>query len=169
MLPFGFSVARDDFSFVTRAYAGSEEVDRSQDKLDTFKEEKEKKEEKEGEKEGEKDAPGVPSWEYAYIQMESVTVPIITAKGLTQQLSVGISLEVPYSQKKEFTSYQPRLLDAYIQDLYGALGAGFSLMRNGVVDVQQLKQRMEVVTAKVLPPELKAHDILLQVVAQQAR
>ncbi len=107
---------------------------------------------------------------YAYIDMQSVTLPIITEKGLTQQLSVAMTLEVPYEQKRDFEAFQPRLIDAYIQDLYGALGSGFGLTKNGVADIAAIKQRVVRVTNDVLAPaNLKPHDVLLQVVQQQTR
>ena len=106
--------------------------------------------------------------EFVYIQVDTINLPIITAKGLTQQVSLMISLEVPYADKEKITTYKPRLMDAYIQDLYGAIGAGYGLMKGSVVDVQQIKQRLTTVTDKVLGPDLKAHDVLLQVIQQRA-
>lgn len=107
--------------------------------------------------------------EFAYITLQSVTVPIITERGLTQQLSIGMTMEVPWEEKKKFEAYQPRLIDAYIQDLYGAVGSGFGLMKGGVVDIVTIKARLVKVTERVLGPDLKAHDLLLQVVQQQAK
>jgi hypothetical protein len=160
MLLGGFSVSHECLSLVVKAQA--EEEEDAQAKMDQAKADKEKKE-------GEKGDPAAPHDEFAYIQLDSVTVPIITPKGLTQQLSIEMSLEVPYENKAAIAKYQPRLLDAYIQDLYGALGAGFGLTKNGVVDIQQIKQRIVAVTDKVLGPDLKAHDVLLQVVQQQPK
>ena len=158
----GFGVSHGTATFMHRAYASDDEVENPQEKLDSIKEEKEKKEQ-------EAVDPDAHHPEFAYIQLESVTLPIITAKGLTQQISIGLSLEVPYEKKAAIAEYKPRLLDAYIQDLYGAIGAGFGLMRSGVVDVQQIKQRVAVVTGKVLGPDLKVHDVLLHVVQQQPK
>lgn len=109
-----------------------------------------------------------PQPEFEYIQLDPLTLPIITTQGLTQQINLSISLEVPYGQKTEFDGFKPRLADAYIQDLYGALGAGFGMMKGNVIDVQQIKQRLTSVTDKVLGPDLKAHDVLLQVVHQRS-
>ena len=106
--------------------------------------------------------------EFEYIKMDPISLPIITAKGLTQQLSLMVSLEVPYAEKDKVATYKPRLTDAYIQDLYGALGAGFALMKGNVVDVVAVKQRLTSVTAQVLGPDLKANSVLLQVIQQRA-
>lgn len=108
-----------------------------------------------------------PHPEFEYIEMDPLTLPIITTKGLTQQISLSVSLEVPFGQKVEYDGFKPRLADAYIQDLYGALGAGFGMMKGNVIDVQQIKQRLTSVTDKVLGPDHKAHDVLLQVVQQR--
>ncbi len=111
--------------------------------------------------------PNTPPPEFEYIQIDVLTLPIITARGLTQQVSLMIQLEVGYGQKGDIASYGPRLVDAYLQDLYGALGAGFGLMRGNVVDVRQIKQRLASVTDKVLGTDHKVHDVLLQVVQQE--
>lgn len=108
-----------------------------------------------------------PHPEFEYIELDPLTLPVITTKGLTQQISLSVSLEVPFGQKAEYNGFKPRLADAYIQDLYGALGAGFGMMKGNVVDVQQIKQRLTSVTDKVLGPDHKAHDVLLQVVQQR--
>ena len=106
--------------------------------------------------------------EFAYIQIDPINLPIITAKGLTQQVSLMVSIEVDFDNKEKIGTYKPRLADAYIQDLYGAIGAGYALMKNNVVDVQQLKERLTSVTDKVLGPDLKARGVLLQVIQQRA-
>ncbi|MBI3441495.1 MAG: flagellar basal body-associated FliL family protein [Proteobacteria bacterium] len=109
-----------------------------------------------------------PPPEFAYIQLDPINLPIITAKGLTQQVSLLVSLEIEFADKEKVSVYKPRLTDAYIQDLYGAIGAGYAMMKGNVVDVQQIKQRLTSVTDKVLGPDLKAHDVLLQVIQQRA-
>lgn len=116
---------------------------------------------------GEAADPNAPHPEFAYIQLDPINLPIITAKGLTQQVSLMVSLEVAFDNKEKVTIFKPRLADAYIQDLYGAIGAGYALMKGNVVDVQQIKQRLTTVTDKVLGPDLKANGVLLQVVQQR--
>jgi len=106
--------------------------------------------------------------EFAYIQLDPISIPIITAKGLTQQVRLMVSLEIPFEQKEAVDVYKPRLADAYIQDLYGAIGAGHALMNGNIVDVAQIKQRLTAITDKVLGPDLKANGVLLQVVQQRS-
>ncbi len=104
--------------------------------------------------------------EFEYFQMNPLVLPIITERGLTQQVSMVVSLELPYGTKASIQSYEPRLADAYLQDLYGALGTGAAMMKGNVVDVQAVKERLTSVTEKVLGPE-KVHSVLLQVVHQR--
>jgi len=111
--------------------------------------------------------PDAPHPEFEYLQLNPMILPIITAKGLTQQVSLIVSLEIDYGQKEKFSSYEPRLIDAYIQDLYGALGAGHALMQDNLVDVRKIKLRLSSVTEMVLGSNLKVHDVLLQVIQQR--
>lgn len=115
-----------------------------------------------------KEDPNAPHPEFAYIKMDPINLPIITSKGLTQQVSLMVSVEVGWDEKEKVAEYKPRLADAYIQDLYGAIGAGYALMQGSVVDVVQIKQRLISVTDKVLGPDLKAHGVLLSVIQQRA-
>jgi len=102
-----------------------------------------------------------------YIEMDQITVPIVTNQGLNQQFSFTVALEVDAAQKAEITKLKPRLTDAYIQDLYGAFGAGYGFMQGGVIDVTKVKQRLKEVTKIVLDPvHLEVHDVLLRVVQQ---
>ena len=48
-----------------------------------------------------------------------------------------------------------------------ALGTGHAFMKDNIVDVQQIKQRLAFVTDKVLGPDHKVHEVLLQVVQQR--
>lgn len=111
--------------------------------------------------EGVKDAP-----EYEYFQMSPLMIPIIQHGGISQQVSFVISIEVPYGNLNKVERYQPRLADAFIQDLYGVLGAGYGLVNGSVLNVQAIKQRLYAVTQKVLGDEM-ATDVLLQVVQQR--
>lgn len=113
--------------------------------------------------------PDAPPPEFEYVQLDPLNLPIITSKGLTQQVSLLVSLEITYGDKNAVIRYKPRLADAYLQDLYGALGTGVGLMRGNVIDVPQIKERLTSVTNKVLGPDLKVRDVLLQVVQQHPK
>lgn len=115
---------------------------------------------------GEQAAAATPDFEY--LDMKPLVLPIITEKGLTQQVSLVISLEVPYGTKDKVKAMEPKLADAYISDLYGALGTGHGLMKNNIIDVPAIKARLSKNTTKVLGPD-KVNDVLLQVVQQSQR
>lgn len=105
--------------------------------------------------------------DFEYLEMKPLTLPVITDQGLTQQVSLIVSLEVPYGKKAEVENISPRLADAYLQDLYGALGGkGNTMMVNNVIDIQAVKKRLSRVTYKVLKED-QVHDVLLQVLQQR--
>jgi hypothetical protein len=119
-----------------------------------------------GEEGGDKD-PSAPHPAFEYVKLDPITLPVITNKGLTQQVSLVVQLEVDWGKKDDITPYEPRLVDAYLQDLYGALGAGHSMMKDNFIDVNGIKQRLSSVTDKVLGPDHKVHAVLLQALQQR--
>lgn len=104
--------------------------------------------------------------EFEYMELSPLVLPVITDEGVTQQVSLIVSLEVPYGKKAEVEGISPRLQDAYLQDLYGALGRNNGMMVNNVIDVQAVKKRLNKVTYKVLKED-QVHDVLLQVLQQR--
>ena len=86
-------------------------------------------------------------------------------KGRPNKFFLGMEAGQKQS-KKEIEEQEPRLADAYLQDLYGALGSGQAMMKGRMIDVYAVKQRLTAVTEKVLGPD-KVHDVLLQVVQQR--
>lgn len=104
--------------------------------------------------------------DFEYMELKPLVLPVITEHGVTQQVSLIVSLEVPFGKKAEVEIYEPRLADAYLQDLYGALGAGRAMTANNMIDVQAVKDRLTKVTYKVLKEE-QVHDVLLQVLQQR--
>lgn len=101
-----------------------------------------------------------------YVQLDPLILPIINAQGLTQTISLVITIEVPSAEFAEkVTARTPRLKDAYIQDLYGALGRQAST-KGGVVDVATIKARLNAITRKVMGDDFTG-DVLLQVVQQR--
>ncbi len=108
-----------------------------------------------------------PKPDFEYMEMKPLTLPVITEQGVTQQVSLIVALEVPYGKKAEVEGLSPRLADAYLQDLYGALGGKTNaMMVNNVIDIQAVKKRLTNVTYKVLKED-QVHDVLLQVLQQR--
>ncbi len=104
---------------------------------------------------------------FEYYELNPLVLPVINEAGLAQQISLIVSLEmVEGHAATEIEDYEPRLADAFIQDLYGVLGSGYGLIRNNVLDVQLIKTRLTAVTESVLGPDM-VEDVLLQVVQQR--
>ena len=104
--------------------------------------------------------------ELEYLQLAPLTLPIIGDKGISQQVSLVVSLEMKFGNLDKVKAYQPKLADAYLQDLYGVLGAGHGLVNGSAVDIKMIKERLAMVTHKVLGPDM-VKDVLLQVVQQR--
>ncbi len=108
------------------------------------------------------------SSDMGYVQMDMITIPIINDDGLFQQFSFSVSLEVDYDKRDEVSKFKPRLTDAYIQDLYSAIGSGHVFANNSsVVDITKIKKRLSHVTETVLGNDLKANKVLIQLIFQK--
>ena len=108
----------------------------------------------------------VPPPQFEYIEMKPLTLPVITEKGVMQQVSLIISLETPFGKKLEVENYQPRLADAYLRDLYVALSEDKRLMRNNLIDVDAVKNRLTDITYGIVTRE-QVTNVLLQVMHQR--
>lgn len=101
-----------------------------------------------------------------FVEMKPLVLPIVDQNGVSQVVSLVVSLEAATPEvKAEIEKYQPRLLDAFIQDMYGALSRQ-AAMEGGMVRVGYIKSRLNRVTAEVLGKD-KVKDVLLQVVQQR--
>ena len=105
-------------------------------------------------------------YEFEYLELKPLMIPVIDRTGITQQVNLVVSLEVPTGSIEEVSRYEPRLADAYIQDLYGVLGTGYGLVNGRVLDVPTIKKRMHAVAERILGED-KVNDVLLQVVQQR--
>lgn len=101
-----------------------------------------------------------------YVELAPLILPIIGSRGVSQTISLIVMIEVtdPEAAAK-VTELAPRLTDAYIQDMYGALSRKDTL-QDGVVQVGMLKDRLNGVTQKVMGEGI-VNDVLLQVVQQR--
>ena len=103
---------------------------------------------------------------FQYVEMDPLILPIIDADGVSQSLSLVIVLEVKNSWlKTKVEKYQPRLKDAYIQELYGVLNKHAAL-EGGVVNVREIKMRLHKISDRVLGEDI-VQEVLLQVVQQR--
>ncbi len=101
-----------------------------------------------------------------FVKLDPIILPIIDANGVSQVVTLVVSLEVDSEEKaKRAEILIPRLKDAYIQDMYGVLNRK-AATDGGLVKVDDLKSRLNRVSAKVLG-EGNINGVLLQVVNQR--
>lgn len=101
-----------------------------------------------------------------YVKMDPLLLPIVNNEGLTQVVSLVVALEVSDAAKKdEVTKLMPRITDAFIQEMYGALSHQ-GAMKNGMVQVNMIKERLKKIVEKAAGKDM-VDDVLLQVVQQR--
>lgn len=108
-------------------------------------------------------APIVPT---VFVELHPLILPIIDDNGISQTVSLVVSVEVvDQAAADKVKNLQPRLHDAFIQDMYGALNRR-AVMNGGVIEVSKIKERLNRVSASVVG-ENTIKDVLLQVVRQR--
>lgn len=102
-----------------------------------------------------------------FVQLDPLILPIIDNEGVQQTVNLVVSLEVEGAGSADkVKKMQPRLKDAYIQDMYGSLNKNIAL-KDGVIQVGVIKDRLNKVTDKIMEDPDVVHDVLLQVVQQR--
>lgn len=102
----------------------------------------------------------------SFVQLDPLILPVVGKDGLTQLVSLVIVIETPDEAGKQHITYMsPRLKDAFIQDMYGALNQT-DVMRGGIIEVTALKNRLHKVSERVMG-EGVVNNVLLQVVQQR--
>lgn len=100
-----------------------------------------------------------------FVKLDPVVVPVMDSEGAAQVISLMISLEVAGEDgAAKVTALQPRIKDAFIQDLYGVVNNP-AAMDKGVLNVGYVKKRLQMISAKVMG-EGVVNDVLLQMVQQ---
>jgi len=101
-----------------------------------------------------------------YVKIEPLFIPIIGDKGLSENVSISIVIEVPDSERAQVVrTNEPLLTDAFIHDMYSVLNNS-SGRRDGVVRVDVIKDRLNRTSRRILGDE-NVNDVLLEVVYQQ--
>lgn len=101
-----------------------------------------------------------------YVKLDPLILPIIDQDGVYQVLSLAVVIEVGgVSDADKVKAKQPRLKDAYIQDMYGILNENAAL-KGGVIQVNMIKKRLNSITDRVMGDEIDT-EVLLQVVQQR--
>lgn len=121
---------------------------------------------KEHKKEAKKGGDGHGAPQIAYVELDPLILPIIDKRGISQTVSMVVTIEVadPAAAAK-VEELGPRLKDAYIQEMYGVLSKQDALV-GGVVQVNQIKERLTAISHKVMG-EGVVQDVLLQAVQQR--
>lgn len=103
---------------------------------------------------------------YEYVMMDPLVLPVVDEYGVSQVISMVVVIEVADSKTADkVQAMSPRLKDAYLQYLYGALSRR-TVLEEGVLRVDIMKDLLNRVTAKVLGDDV-ANDVLLQTVQQR--
>lgn len=103
---------------------------------------------------------------FEYVRMEPLILPVLDEHGVSQVVSLVVVIEVEDSAAADRVDLMsPRLKDAYLQYLYGALSRR-TVLEGGVLRIDIVKRLLNEVTTKVLGDGV-AHDVLLQTVQQR--
>lgn len=103
---------------------------------------------------------------FEFVELDPLILPIVDRNGVNQVVSMVVTLEVYDAKSAEkVKKMTPKLKDAYIQSLYGALNKHAAL-KGGVIQVSDIKKRLHKISHKVMGEEY-IHAVLLQVVQQR--
>ncbi len=101
-----------------------------------------------------------------FVELSPLILPIVDGNGVSQIISLVVVIEVDGGGKADkVRKLEPRLKDAFIQELYGVLNKHAAL-QGGVLQVGMIKQRLAKISNRVLGED-KVEDVLLQVVQQR--
>jgi len=100
-----------------------------------------------------------------YYEMSPLFLPMLDANGVRQIVSMSITLMVPNDKAMEIVKYmEPRLKDAYIQNLYGIFNR--KVAESGIIPIETLKDKLNSVSKEILGEEI-VEEVLLQVLIQR--
>ena len=100
-----------------------------------------------------------------FVYLKPMMFPVIANGAVQQMISVTITLEMDDAASADkVQAIQPRIVDAYMQDLYGAID-NHHMMRSGVLDASALKATLEASNARILG-SMPCH-VLLQNIGQR--
>jgi flagellar FliL protein len=103
----------------------------------------------------------------AFVKMDPLTLPVIDKSGVVQVINIVVTLEAVNPEiAKEIERFAPRLKDAYIQGMYGALSKKTSMDSAGVLNIDAVKEKLNKITTKVLGED-KVNNVLIQAVQQR--
>lgn len=102
-----------------------------------------------------------------YVEFNPMQFPVLGEDGVEQMVTLVIALQVPDdSAGDEVIAMAPRLNDAFMVQLYGALDARTVMLSNGMIDVTSLKVRLVEAADGVLGTGV-VQDALVQMISQR--
>lgn len=101
-----------------------------------------------------------------FVELDVLILPIVDDNGVSQTVSMVVALEVSGAgDADKVKGMEPKLKDAFIQDMYGVLNRHAAL-KGGVIQVGMIKQRLNKISNDVMGTGV-VDDVLLQVVQQR--
>jgi flagellar basal body-associated protein FliL len=101
-----------------------------------------------------------------YVKISPLILPMIGDNGVEQIVSLVIVIEVSSRDvATEVISKSPRINDAFLTDLYGAIDRR-ERMRNGLLDVTYLKDRLTKLVIEIMGAD-KIKGVLVQGITQR--
>lgn len=101
-----------------------------------------------------------------FVELDPLILPIVDNQGVNQTVSLVVALEVKNSSDAiKVEKMEPKLKDAYIQDMYGVLNE-YAALKGGVIQVSKIKKRLNRITDEIMGEDV-VQDVLLQVVQQR--
>lgn len=103
---------------------------------------------------------------HKFVELAPLILPIVDNNGVSQVVNIVVVIEVDGDENEKMVlTLEPRLKDAYIQELYGVLNKHAAL-KGGVVQVGMIKDHLNRISQRVLG-EGVIEEVLLQVVQQR--
>ncbi len=103
---------------------------------------------------------------HEFVELSPLVLPIVDQNGVSQTVIIVVVIEVGSDKDAgKVRNLEPRLKDAFIQDLYGVLNKHAAL-RGGVLQVGVIKKRLGSISNRVMGDDV-VKDVLLQVVQQR--
>ncbi len=120
-----------------------------------------------GDEDKSKDSKDAPDKTQNFVFLKPVMLPVLASNGgIDQFISVTITLEFDDAATADKErAIAPRIVDAYLQDLYGAVD-DHRVMRHGVLDPTALKAELDSSNSRVLQG-VPCH-VLLQNIGQRS-
>ncbi len=101
-----------------------------------------------------------------YVKLDPLLLPIIDDDGVQQVVSMVVAIEVDgIFNADKVKAMKPKLTDAYIQEMYGALNK-HAAFKGGVIQVVMIKDKLNKITHEIMGKDI-ATEVLLQVVQQR--